>query len=1053
MKKNFKFLSSLALAGILSTSVIGGATLAVTTDVKTEPVGIYSQLIANKKVVPFVLANKDDIVTIKDIKNSGKFDNMTLFNNSAIPSEDTVVKTGDTFVANGEEYTAVIYGDVDCDGTISMLDALAIQDYRHGKVTLNELQSMAANVIWKDGSEIDMIDALRIQTYRNEIDNTLVDGVPDAEEEPEVTYSITLSVNDNGYINVENRNATKIGVKLSETSEEVTNLKFKVLNANGEEVTVSGLTTTTVAEHTDYKEISVDFSSIPEGKYTIQVLDEEGKTVLGTINTEINYTLPAVAQVKTERTSTTEATLSLNAMGDSDIVKIYYVVADVAPNGFDGEKFTWASDADKVDTKTMNVSNSKIENAVIANELTTNKAYKVYYVVENTYGNQTAIANADILSDTVNTQIEKVKEITAPVLEENDTTFTWEAVNGANGYIVTLMKDGKIVAEEDVTDPEYTVAINGAGKYQISVIAKGDNTTSKNSEATVSPEIEVVALNSVTDIAFEMTPEGKSMLSWKDDNNKDNVKEYKVTLYTLNDKGEYILAQELTATEAKQEINMTANTVYKAEVVVVAKDDQAKLVNAEKDTLEGFYKIEANANIDSATENAVTLTLNDVKVNGKSATYQVNVYAVREDNNPEVPELTFVTTKNVEFKDGKIVVDGLESNKTYAFKLIADVDGVKGESDYIRQATTLRKTPEINNLKVVKSEKEAIEGTIYKNGDAMIIDGEKHDLTLNYSSAFKNIANVIDHLHANDIVTISGDTVTLNLPSEATDSSAKLDLGTAVKDMTVIIESNEFEKQIKTTTGSEAKEVILKGEGSRFDVSELNSKKISLTNNVTVTGNKQYTVNANTTATINGVKVSTEKETVITATGKALNVTANKETNNLVFENLLADNIDEIKAKITFIGSEDLTDKQLGTITIKTTGGKVTVEQQNVNVSSELNVEVNSGEVVIQNEAFTGDKNITVTNKEEGTTTINAIANTKAPISMTSVELKEYTDEEFEKAFPGITNPEEIAKIKEYINSFGINGKGAKITVNKDDDKVTIVFSKAVENVNILNIK
>lgn len=49
MKKNFKFLSSLALAGILSTSVIGGATLAVTTDVKTEPVGIYSQLIANKK--------------------------------------------------------------------------------------------------------------------------------------------------------------------------------------------------------------------------------------------------------------------------------------------------------------------------------------------------------------------------------------------------------------------------------------------------------------------------------------------------------------------------------------------------------------------------------------------------------------------------------------------------------------------------------------------------------------------------------------------------------------------------------------------------------------------------------------------------------------------------------------------------------------------------------------------------------------------------------------------------------------------------------------------
>lgn len=1055
MKKNFKFLSSLALAGILSTSVMGITASAATTDVKTEPVGIYSQLIENKKIVPFVLANKDDVVTIKDIKNSGKFDNMTLFKGSAIPSEETVVCTGDTFTADGEEYTAVIYGDVDRDGTISMIDALTIQDYRHGKVTLDELQSMAANVIWKDGSEVDMLDALQIQLYRTKKADNLVDGVPTAEQEPEENYSITLSVNDNGYINNNNRESTTIGIKLSETSEETTELKFKVLNSNGEEVTVSGLTdaTITIDPHTDYSEKSVSFANTPEGKYTIQILDKDGDTVLGTINTEINTTIPAVAQVSTNRTSTTEATMSLNAMGDSDIVKMYYVVSQTAPSSFDTEKNEFTG---TTATKTMNISDNKIENAVIANELTTNQAYKVYYVVENSYGNQSTMASADILSDTVNTQIEKVKEIAVPNLEKNEKTFTWETVDNASGYIVTVLKDGKIVAEENVVDPEYPITLDGAGKYQISVIAKGDNATSKNSEATMSSEIEVVALKSVTDVAFEMTPEGKAILSWKDENNKEDVKEYKITLYTLNDKGIYEVAQSnanYITTKTSQEITIDPNTVYKADVEVIAQEEQSKLVNSEKTTLDAFYKIEAQANIAGTTENSATLTLNDVKVNGKSATYQVNVYAVRTEYNPEVPELTFVTTKDVEFKDGKIIVDGLESNTTYAFKLIADVDGIKGESDYIRQATTLRKTPEISNLTVVKNEKEAVAGTIYKDGTNMIINGEKYDLTQNYSAEFKNIANIIDHLHAKDIVTIDGETVTLNLPSEATDESTKLDLSTAVKDMTVIIESNNFEKQIVTTVGSEPKEIILKGNEARFNVSELNSKKITLTNGVTVTGNKEYTVNADTTVTINGIKVTTQKETVINANGKAIRVTANKETNNLVFENLIAENIAETEAKITFVGSEDLTDKQLGTITIKTTGGKVTVEQENVNVSSELNVEVNSGEVVIQNEAFTGDKNITVTNGEEGTTTVKALSNTNAPINMTDIELKEYTDEEFAQAFPDVKDAKTIAAIREYINAFGINGKGAKITVAGNSNEVTIVFSENVEKVNISNIK
>lgn len=1052
MKKNFKFLSSLALAGILATNVMGVPSFAATTDnmTKTEPVGIYQKLVQGKKVVPFVLANREDKVTIKDIKDSGRF-NMTQFNGLAVPAENTVVCTGDTFKSNGEEYTVVIYGDVNKDGSISVVDALAIQQYRANieGATLDPIQLEAANVMRADGSGVNIVDALHIQQYRAKITDTIIDKLP-AEEQEEVNYTATISINENGYINAENIDSTTVGIKLSQTSDKETTLTVKVLNAEGEEITVAGLSgTIKVAAHTDYQKIEgVDFSALEDGKLTIQLVNED-KTVAGTVTTEINTVLPAVAQVRTERTSTSNATISFNNMGDSDIVKMYYVVAQTEP--------TWDSSKNEftgLTTKTMAVSNSKVENAQVSDELTTKETYKVYFVVENSYGSKSEMVSADILSDTVNKQVEKVKEITVPELEENKKDFTWEAVEGANGYIVTLYKDGKIVEEVERTECNYALAMNTTGKYQISVVAKGDNTTSKNSEATLSAEVEITALKAVTGVTFEMNTEGKAMLSWTDANQKEDVKGYTVKLYQLDEEGKYgeTPVAEYPATETKQEITITANKVYKAEVVAVAKtDEQAKIVDSEKATLEGFYKIETDADLAEVTENSVTLTLDDVKVNGKSANYQVKVYKVREGNNPEEPLYTLSTTKKVEVKDGKIVVDGLESNKTYIFKLIADVDGIKGESDYIAEATTLRKTPEIKNLTVVKTEEEAKAGTIYKNGTTLIVNGEKHDLTSNYSADFKNMVQVIDTLHAKDIVTIEGETVTLDLPSEA--SSESLNFGTAAKDMTIVIESNGFEKQIATTAGSEPKEVILKGGEARFNVSGLNTKKLTLTSGVTVTGNKEYTVNAGATVTINGVKVTTQKETVINAAGKVLNVTANKETNNLVFENLIAENITETEATIKFVGTPDLTSKQLGTITIKTTGGKVTVEQENVNVSSTLNVEVNSGEVVVQNEAFTGDKNITVTNKKEGTTTVEAIAKTKAPVAMTNVELKDYTEEEFKTAFPTVTKAEDIAAVKEYINSFGINGKGAKITVAKDSSNVTIVFSEAVENVNISNIK
>lgn len=1060
MKKNYKFLSSLALTGVLATGIMG-TTFAST----TKTVGIYQNLVNGKNnVVPFVLADMEDRVTIQDIMDSGKFDSIQKFKGNAVSNPDAVVSTGDTFVANGgKEYTAVVYGDLSKDGQIDIDDVVLAERTAVGKLN-PELEGIAkkAGDLRNNDNEIDVDDVVALKRFAVGKSTELVNPLPEKEPEESSSYNCDITVNENSYINSENVEHTKIGVKLSQTYEKLTTLTVKVLDENKEEITVNGLSgTITINPHTDYQAIeNIDFSNVSANKVIIQLLDEKG-TIAGTTTVEINTVRPQAALISTERTSTTDATMSLSAQGDSTLVKMYYVVLDSTKNApvWDASK----SEFKEEKTKSVNIQNNKLENAVISNELKPTETYKVYYVLENSYGSRSQEPQvADILSDTVNSQIAKIGTINVPDLSKNETEFTWEAPENATGYIVTVYKDGNIIFEETCSSSKYDIGNKiqeeGAGKYKISVIAKGDGTTSKNSEATQSGEVEVKALKTVSNIAFEMNTEGKAMLSWTDSNEKNDVKEYQIHLYPLKENGKFTdTPVTVTAKETKTEITINPNVVYKAEVMAIAQDDQVKLVNAEASTLEGFYKIEAHASLDATkiTENSANLTLEDVKVNGKSATYQVKVYLVNEDNNPEKPLYTLVATKNVAYKDGEIVIDGLESNKGYAFKLIANVDGIQGESNYITGAHTLNKTPEIKNLKVVKDEKEAKTGTIYKNGDTLIINGEKFEVTANsnYSEDFKAIVKVIATLHANDIVTIEGETITLKLPSEASDSSQALDLGIAAKDMNVVIEGNGFEKRITATQGSEPKEVTCKGTNARFDVSGLNAKKIMLTNGVTVTGNQEYTLVAGTSVVINGVRVTTQKETTINANGKELNVTANKEANNLVFENLNAANIDGTEAIIKFIGEPDLTSKQLGTITIKTEGGKVTVAQQNVNVSSTLNVEVNAGEVIVNDVALTGNKNITVTNKEEGTAIVEAIAKIKAPVAMTNIELKDYTEEEFKTTFPEVTKAEDKEAVRNYINSFGINGKGANIDVAKDSNEVKITFTKVVTDLTISGIK
>ena len=100
---------------------------------------------------------------------------------------------------------------------------------------------------------------------------------------------------------------------------------------------------------------------------------------------------------------------------------------------------------------------------------------------------------------------------------------------------------------------------------------------------------------------------------------------------------------------------------------------QMAMINSDEVTSAQFYKV-GTPTIDSAetSEHEITLNVTGVEINGKTTTYKVKVFDVNSD--PEVADLVLKATKDVEVKDGKIVIDGLESNKPYSFKLIAIVD-------------------------------------------------------------------------------------------------------------------------------------------------------------------------------------------------------------------------------------------------------------------------------------------------------------------------------------------------------------------------------------------
>ena len=1038
MKKNFKIVSSLALAGLLATNAVGAVSAATANDqITTEPVGVYKKLVEGKTIVPFVLTNRDDVLTIKDIKESKEF-NITKFNGLSISDENTVVGTGDTFTSNGQEYTVVIYGDVDGNGKINGTDALVLEKHITGIEKIDAVQQEAADVA--NNAKLNGTDSLTIKKYVVGLTDEIIDTLPEKEEEV-INSNYEIQVNENGIINRQTATNTKLKIKVAKTLDKATNYVIYAKTADGKDMQVG---TVVIPAHTDYVETNVNLSGLEDGKVTITFVDAEEATV-AKVETEKNIIEPVATNVTTKRTSTKQATLSLEKCGESDIVKVHYLVQAIDE----------ATKTDVADLKgTINISNNKVENATVATELETAKAYKVTYALENSYGSVSDIKTVVITSDAADIKVEeKVEKITNPDLSKTDSAeFTWDAESGKT-YAVTLYKDGEPVKAVEVTEGsvDFTADMDKVGTYQIAVFVKGDDkgVVSSSSEITKSDEVKVTRLSALTNLKIENGKDNKVKLSWDNSNKKEDFGTYQIDLYTVNEKGEEIKNTTITAPENdKNEVTftITPNTMYLVKAKVIAKDGQMAVLDSEEAKTQEFYKVSApiiSANTDIGT-NYVTLEVAPIQINNKEVSYSVKVYDVKTNNDQTEARYTLKATQNVEVKDGKMTITGLEQNKTYAFKVVAKVDANEVESDYSTEVKTLM---EIKDLIVGTPEEASKEnsGKVAVDGTNIIINGKTLSRG-NYSGVTSDKIDkeykIIEALENGDKVTINEDAsaITVELDGGASAEVALRDFSAIdLSKTTISIKSNNFDKTIK----GNFKAIELTGtEETSYTLTDANAEKITLNNGIEVSGDKVYTVKANATVTINNIKVGTEKEIAIDAMGANLELDAGKEANNLVFENK-TDN-----AVITFNGLGDNTSEQKGTITMKSNGGSITVKSDKVNISSKLDIQVNSGDIDISEESITGEKNISIA--KDANTTINAIAKTKAPVTLTNIEAKDYTDEEIVAMFGKDVVVEEV---RTYINSFGVNGKGAKITVAKDSTEVTITFEKATESTNISNLK
>ncbi len=1070
MNKKIKIVSSLALAGILTLNVFNTKTLAaeIETEIAKTP---YNKLVSDvTNVVPVILHGKDDTVTFEEIK--------AVYPNAKVDSisDESKVATGDTFKVNGKTYTVLVYGDVSKDGAVNGEDALLIEKRNVGLETFDNLLTVASDVDARDG-KYTAGDSLRVKQYAVGMKDTVVDSMPDEEVviPPVDNYNYTVTVNENDMVNNMNASKSKIDVSLKEEIKTAKNLSLVIKDSASPANTVT--VTVSVPANTS-KLITIedeDLSSLVDGNLSFELKD--GKDVVGAGTLVKNVVNPDKVSVSTKRIDADRANASFTYYGEGTAKNVYYKVVaqgSAAP-----------TQTDLLETKPVSMANNELKNYVVASDLETAKAYDLYYVIENNFGSVTVTPQKYVISkENGNVEEEKaIKDIVVPTFKAADKNgFEWTLEETTDKKVkVVLYNNDKIVKEvvlEDGTDDVEKVDFSDImlatpGKYKIEVTVEGkDDGSTYASETVESAVVEVKALKEATKVAFDVeyndtTSATEYVVSWENSNKVEDIEKYEVEIFDedgikVGNTVEIARVNNVLPTKCslanEPSITILPNKVYTATVKVIAKENNGPIINSEVSDEKEFFVVDPDMTKKVEGENSITFTLDEIKINDKVPTYKVEVYKAVTEKVEDVngggtrKKFVEVGTRDLKVnKDNEAVIDGLDNFTEYAFKLIATVDGITGESDYIGKAydvRTKRASVTINNVTIVNDEKEAVGNTFYYDNGVAIIKGATYDFSngkdAEYTPEFVSLVELVAgmKLYPQDVVKLAtAEKITLKLfgistnAGNATDTTVTLgDIG----DTEVEIEGTaSFDRIVNAASGK----VTLTGNNSIFRV-EGTPEEVVVGNGVRVSGTAAYdaTILANTTATVNGTKVTPTKDATMNVNDTTLTIAVNGDSKtDYTFENK-----ENQAMTIAFVDTNNNgTDRQVGKVTILSNGGTVAVTSNNVAVTGNLDVEVQKGDatVDIDDSYLSGDKSIAV--NKGASSTVSVTAKEAAPVALdVNVDI---SDEDLLNE-TGVTE-DNIEEVRAYLDSFGLNGTGATIQVAADSTSVTIVFEVSENNV------
>ncbi len=293
MKKTSK---GLALIG-LTTIVVGisglfQATNKINKDIEIQEAKAYNHstenaldnvfMQDNNLILPFIFDNANQAETL-DIRAKFAKANLTI---KSISNEPVGTGTQITVNENTDKYNIVIYGDVNGDGKINLIDVqrIILHYLNPNTNALTGLNAIAANVNNKDNNDINLIDAQRIILfYLGNLNTGLVVEEPEASNpvEPEDTISNITITNPTKYIYTVGEEINLAGgkINITYTSGKVERIDMEKYMISGYNKNVPGRQTVTVSYRVND---TINFTSSFE--VLVNVLNKEITTIISSTN-------------------------------------------------------------------------------------------------------------------------------------------------------------------------------------------------------------------------------------------------------------------------------------------------------------------------------------------------------------------------------------------------------------------------------------------------------------------------------------------------------------------------------------------------------------------------------------------------------------------------------------------------------------------------------------------------------------------------------------------------------------------------------------------------